>query len=190
MHSAISSATFSVQTSLLVNFLWPITTSDACSSACIVIVGECDLVDLVSNLKPCVTAGRDWEHFAADPVHGCSYNESSEEVNVVDVLFLVVSKCYFWLNSRVLKRPITAGITYCSAYWHITAINSADESHNVDQDTGNIAGVCAPIDTERKEVRAGVACVVEFLDSKITAPHEVIIANHDASDGAQEDRVC
>ena len=79
---------------------------------------------------------------------------------------------------------ITQGVTHCSTDRYLATINSANESHDVDEDTSYIASVCAPVDSEGKIVRARAARVIQFFNPKIPATHKVVVADHDASDGA------
>lgn len=83
MHSPITSGIFSfVQPRLFVNLARTVTTSNAR----VVVIRERDLVDLITDLEPRITTRRDRRQFTADPVGRCRYDESSKEVDVVDVL--------------------------------------------------------------------------------------------------------
>lgn len=121
---------FSVQAGLLViNVARPITASNAD----IVIVCERELIDLVSNLKPLVAAGRDGEELATDPINTGRYNEASEEIKIVDIR---------------------------GAYGDIAAIDGTGKPHNVDQDAGDIGRVRTPVNAESEVVGATAACVI------------------------------
>ena len=88
-------------------------------------ISNTDIPNLIPDLHPFLTAGRNRRNFAQGPVCQGRDNEASEEVDIVDV--------FSTLGHRL---P-----------------NGANETDNVDENTADIGCVSAPVEAESKEVR-------------------------------------
>lgn len=125
------------------------------------VVANSQVVNLVANLHPAAARRGDRENLAQAPVHAERDQEAAEVVDVVDI---------------------------GSSLWHGLA-DGTGETDNVDQNTRNVGGISAPMDTEGVEVRSLLATIVEFLELEIPLSHEVVVGYHDSSDGAEEHTV-
>lgn len=124
-------------------------------------IGNTDIPDLISNLHPFLTAGRNRGNLAQGPVcQACDY-ETGEEVDVVDVL-----------GTHGHRFP-----------------NGTNKSDNVDKDTANIRCISAPVEAESEVVRCRFAGRVEVLYLVVSAADDVVIAYDNACNGREEDRI-
>lgn len=95
------------------------------------------------------------------PVGAAGHNEPAEEVEVVDVL---------------------------CAFWHFLA-NGTDEADDVDHDSCDVGGVSTPVDPPGVEVRPALLGRIEVFDLKIALADQVVIADHNTSNGREENGV-
>lgn len=102
-----------------------------------------------------VTRGWDGEEPAKQIIGPRSDNESTEEVEIVDIL-------------------------RSDGDW---SANGADETDDVDENPGDVSGIASPVETEPEVVGTGRLCAVEFCDLKVPLPNDVVITDDDASDG-------
>ena len=124
-------------------------------------VSNTNIPDLVPNLHPLLTAGRNRTNLAQDPVRQARDDETREEVDVIDVF------------GTLRHRP-----SYGS-----------NESDDVDEDTADIGRVSAPVEAEGEVVRGCFAGGVEVRYLVVAAADDVVVADDDASDRGEEDRV-
>lgn len=75
-----------------------------------------------------------------------------------------------------------------SPFWHLLTYG-ASESNNVNEDSSNICRVTPPIYTECVKIRAGLACIIEFLDAQIALPDNIVVSGHDAGNRAKENAI-
>lgn len=68
--------------------------------------------------------------------------------------------------------------------------DSANKSHDVDEDACNIGGVRIPGETEGEVVRTVFASGIEMFDFNITLADDVVITDHDAGDRREENGIC
>lgn len=68
--------------------------------------------------------------------------------------------------------------------------DGAGESNDVDEDTSNVGGKAAPMETITEVVGTSLESRVKIADLKVAFADPIVVANHDASDRRQEDRIC
>lgn len=149
--------------SFLVTFILPTTTTRARTIILIPLspISDTDIPDLVPNLHPFLTAGRNRTDLAQGPVRHTRNEETGEEVDVVDVL------------GTLRHRPS----------------NGSDKPDNVDQDTADIGCVSAPVKAEAEVIWCRFAGGVEVPYLIVAAADDVVVADDDASDRREEDGV-
>lgn len=129
--------------------------------AFIAVIGDADIGNLIAHFHPDIAGRRDRADFAKNPVGDASNQESSKEIEVVNAL---------------------------GANGHFAA-NGTGKAHDVDEDTGNVGGVAAPMETQGVVVWTGFLARVEISDLQVALAHDVIVTDHDAGNGRKEDRV-
>jgi len=102
-----------------------------------------------------ITCGWDGEEPAKQIIGLRSDNESTEEVEIVDIL-------------------------RSDGDW---SANDADKTDDVDEDLGDVSGIASPVKTEPEVVETDHLCAVEFCDLKVPLPNDVVITDDDTSDG-------
>lgn len=117
-------------------------------------ISHTNIPNLVPNLHPSLTAGRNWTNLAQDPVRQARDEETGEEVDIVDVF-------------RTLRHRLS---------------NGSNESDDVDEDTAYIGCISAPMESKSEVVGCRFAGGVEVRYLVVTAAHDVVIADDDASD--------
>ena len=120
-----------------------------------------NIPDLVPNLHPSLTAARNRANLAQDPVCQARDDETGEEVDIVDV-------------NGTLRYRLS---------------NGSNESDNVDKDTADIGCVSAPVEAEGKVVGCRFAGGVEVPYLVVATADDVIIADNDAGNRREEDRI-
>ena len=126
-----------------------------------IIIRQPHIINILAHLRPLIRDRRDREELAQQPVHARRNDEASKEVDVVDI-------------HRWSRNVIPDG---------------ADKPDDVDEDTRNIRRVPAPVQTSGVVIRGRFSCGVEVSNLKITLANEVIVGDHDAGDGGEEDGV-
>src|SRR5690606_3847051 len=117
---------------------------------------------------PPSTALEAW-HFSNPPaqnvVDNCRHCKSAEKVKVVDV-------------------ASSSGNVILSV-----KIDSIDKPDNVDEDTGDVGGIGAPVEAVGEVVRGRATAGEEGEDIKVSTSDNVVSACDDASDGGEEDGI-
>ncbi len=65
----------------------------------------------------------------------------------------------------------------------------ADEADDVDKDSSDVSGVAAPGPAEPVEIGGGGVGGVEFFELEVALADDVVVADDDAGDAGEEDRV-
>lgn len=115
----------------------------------------------ISNLHPHIARGRHRAQSTKQVITATSDNKAGKEVQIVDVL--------------CADRNVNA--------------NSADETHDVWEDAGDVGSVATPVEAESEVVWRLASSGVEVCDLEVAFAHEIIVANDDASDGGKEDGI-
>lgn len=119
------------------------------------------MLRLKRNFIPRVACGRNREKPRQEVVRGAGDEESREIIDVVDV--------------RGALRHIDTDRTH--------------ESNDVDQKTTDIRRISSPGNTAVAIIRTVGASVVQVFDVEIALAHQVVVANHRAGNGGEENRV-
>ncbi len=136
------------------------------TSTFIIIIGpsticHTDTANLITNLHPALTARRNRADFTQCPICHTSHNETTEEIQVIDI----------------------------SSPGRYRLADSAHEPDDVDEDTTDIGRVAAPVEAEGKVIGGRILGRVEVPDLEVAAADNVVVANYDAGDRREEDRV-
>ena len=75
-------------------------------------------------------------------------------------------------------------------YWHPRNSKRVHEPEDIGQDAAAIAQIRAPRPAVPVVVRRGLLTAVQTLQLQVFFPHNVVIADDDAGDAGEEDRVC
>lgn len=118
-------------------------------------------MELIVHLKPHIARSRNREKAAEQPVRQARNNKAAEEIEVVDVL--------------------CADRDWCP--------HRASEANDVDQDAGNVGCEAAPVQAVGEVVWPRFEAGVQVADFEVAFAHPVVVADHDAGDGGQEDGV-
>ena len=120
-----------------------------------------NIANLIPNLIPVRTRRRNGGYRTQRPISTPSNEEPAEEVQIVDV------RCT--LGHRPSDRT--------------------NKSDDVDQDTADIGRVAAPMEAKGEEIWGPALGAVQILDLEVAFAHDVVVADDDAGDGGEEDRV-
>lgn len=120
------------------------------------------IINIDIDLVPVVTRRRHGEQPCEDVVHPTGNDHAGEVVDVVDIL---------------------------RADGNVPA-DGAGEADYVDQDAGEVGGVGAPGESVAEEIGVCFAGAVQGFDVQVAAADYVVVADHDAGNGGEEEGVC
>ena len=124
-------------------------------------ISNTNVPDFIPNLHPFLTAGRNRTNLAQGPVRQARDEETSEEVDIVDVF-------------RTLRHRLSDG---------------SNEPNNVDEDTADIGCISAPVEAKGEVIRCCFASRVEVRYLVVAAADDVVIADDDPGDRGEKDGV-
>lgn len=124
-------------------------------------VCNADIANLLPNFIPVRTRCRDRRNLTQHPIRASRHNESTEEVQIVDVG-----------GARRHRLP-----------------NRSNETDNVDEDTADVGCVAAPVEAEGEVVGGAFLGAVQVFDLVVAFADDVVVADHDTGDGGEEYRV-
>ena len=137
---------------LFVTFVLP--TVPACTITLVPLspISDADIPDLIPNFHPLLTAGRNWADLAQGPVSQARDDETSEEIDVVDVF---------------------------GTLWHRLS-NGSDKSDNIDEDAADIGCVSTPMEAVGEIIGCRFLGGVKVPDLVVASTDDVVVADDDA----------